>query len=251
MRVTLNGYVVADDDAWLYELFGYRAFGPADVRQALERCPEGETLVVEINSPGGSMFSGFEIYSVLRAAQTPTRAEIQSLAASAASTLMLGCDEVWASPVAQVMIHLPRTVTDGDQGAHRESIQLLDKAASSILAGYEAKCRGKRSREELEQMMASETWLTAQEALEAGLVDGILYQEDTAATLPAQVVNAAGGGIRALAAGGGLPSPAELRSRYEQLTGRPAQREALGQHTGWKPGDWLAQARLDLEKIRF
>ena len=97
-------------------------------------------------------------------------------------------------------------------------------------------------------MMASETWLTAQEALEAGLVEGILYQEETSTPLPAQVVNAVGGGIRALAAGGGLPSPAELRSRYERLTGHPARREPL---TELVHGDWLAQARLDLEKIRF
>ena len=52
MRVTLNGYVVADDDAWLYELFGYHAFGPAEVRQALERLRSIRCSVPPRRPPG-------------------------------------------------------------------------------------------------------------------------------------------------------------------------------------------------------
>ena len=60
-------------------------FDTSTVRQALENNPDGEELVLEVNSYGGSVWSGAEIYSVLRSSKTQTRAEIQSLAASAAS----------------------------------------------------------------------------------------------------------------------------------------------------------------------
>lgn len=218
MRATLNGYVVSDDDLWLYHFFGFSAFSPKDVRDALRDNPEGEELVLEINSPGGSVFAGFEMYSALRAARNVrTVAEVQSLAASAASTMMLGCGRVMLSPVAQVMIHLPSTITDGDVPAHRDSIRVLDSITESILNAYELRCRGKRTRDELERMMERSAWMPAQDALAAGLADGILYADGEAQLLPQNIVNAVGGGIRALAGAGALPDVGDLRARYAQL----------------------------------
>ena len=216
MRTTLNGYVVEDDYLWVYQYYGYGAFSPQTVRDALAACPEGEDLTLEINSPGGSVFAGFEMYSVLRASDRRTVAEVQSLAASAASTLMLGCDRVLLSPVAQVMIHLPSVVTDGDAWDHRDSIRVLESLTESILNAYELRCRGRSSRAELERMMERTTWMSAQEALDAGLADGVLYADGETPIFPSAIVNAVGGGIRALAAsGGGMPSAAELLARWE------------------------------------
>lgn len=242
MRVTLNGYVAADEDIWIYDWYGYPAFGPSTVRQALADNPDGEELVLEVNSYGGSVWAGAEIYSVLRSTQTPTRAEIQSLAASAASYLVAGCNEVWISPVAQMMVHLPATVTDGDRNEHRNSIHLLDSIEASILNAYELKSNGKKTRDELSRMMHAETWLTAQDALDAGLVDGILYQDTVD---PKTIVNAAGG-MRALAGSCGVPDIAKLREEYNkthQSAGDPAEDK-----TDWQAA---AQQRMAIEKIRF
>lgn len=248
MRATLNGYVVADDDVWIYEFFGYSVFSPATVRQAIQDNPDGEELVLELNSPGGSVFAGFEMYSVLRRAQCPTVAEVQSLAASAASTVAVGCDRVLMSPVGQMMIHLPSLCTEGDQGAHQSSIRMLDSVTESILNGYERRCRGRRTREELAQMMAATTWLTAREAVDAGLADGILGEEDP---IPSHVVNAVGGGIRAMAAGG-LPDPEALLARYRAMQ-RPdeTKHEPAGRGPEHHRDDWRARAALDIEKLRF
>ena len=98
MRVTLNGEVISDDWQWVYDYFDIAAFSPGVIRQALRDNPEGEDLVLEINSVGGSVFAGFEIYTLLRGAECPTVAEVQSLAASAASTVMAGCSRVLVSP---------------------------------------------------------------------------------------------------------------------------------------------------------
>lgn len=243
MRVSLNGIVAADDDQEVYDWFGIGAFSPRRVRQALQENPEGEELVLEINSPGGNVWAGDEIYTVLRSAEgVQTRAEIQSLAASSASYLCQGCDTVYISPVAQLMLHLPSTQTSGDRVAHLRSLGMLDRVRESILNAYELRS-GVLDRAALRRMMSSETWLTAQEALDYGLVDGILFQEETVSL---DVVNAAGTGLRALGCGG-IPDIAVLRDEYRRAkaAGRPAP-EAI-EH----PADWRAQARLALEKMRF
>lgn len=220
MRTQLNGYIVADEDAWVYRFFGYLVSSPQDIRKALAENPPGETLTLEVNSPGGSMFAGFEMYSVLRGAECDTEAEVQSLAASAASTAMLGCKRVKATPVAQVMVHNPAVTADGNQYDHYKTAEDLGKFAQSILNAYELKCRGKKTRAELEAMMDAETWLPVQEAVEAGLVDEII---GGGSLLPAQVVNCVGGGLRALCGAGGLPSAAELRAKKAALDAQGAQ----------------------------
>nr|WP_325212925.1 head maturation protease, ClpP-related [uncultured Oscillibacter sp.] len=243
MRISLNGIVAADDDQPIYDCFGIGAFSPRTVRQALADNPEGEELVLEINSPGGSVFAGGEIYSVLRGAgNVRTRAEIQSLAASAASYLCLGCGEVAISPVALMMLHLPATSTQGDRVEHLRSVGLLDGTREAILNAYELRSGGRADRAALRRMMSAETWLTAQEAVELGLADSVLYQEEA---VPQNVMNAAGAGLRALG-GGGVPDIALLRAEYRKAkaAGRPEPPELAAP-------TWQAKARLDLEKIRF
>ena len=109
MRYNLKGTICADEDAPIYRWFGLAAVSPSDIRQALADNPAGEEFVLEINSGGGSVYAGFEMYSLLRGAAVPTRAEVQSLAGSAASVVLAGADVAAASPVGQVMIHLPST----------------------------------------------------------------------------------------------------------------------------------------------
>lgn len=220
MRTQLNGYIVADDDAELYRWFGYAVCCPADIRKAVAENLPGEPLTVEINSPGGSMFAGFEMYSVLRAAPCDTEAEVQSLAASAASIAMVGCGRVRASPVAQVMIHYPAIVSDGDQRDHQKTADTLAQFTQSILNAYELKSAGKRTRAELEAMMAGEAWLPVQEAVSAGLVDEVI---GGAELLAPQVVDCVGGGLRALCGAGGLPSAAELRAKKAALDAQAGQ----------------------------
>ena len=254
MRLTLNGYVVADDDAWLYRWFGYGCFSPATLRDAIARNPAGEELILEINSPGGDVMAGNEMYSVLRSAEgLDVTAEVQSLSASAASYMMLGCRRVMMSPVAQMMIHLPSVNSGGNYHDHEHEAQVLRSIGESILNAYELRCGEHSDRESLRQMMEQETWLCAQDAVTAGLADGILYQEgETPLTIPGSITNAVGGGIRALAlAGGGLPSAAELRAKYEALQGQqPPQDTEKPAEPGLKD-DWRNEARLSIERARF
>ena len=79
MRYSFNGHIVADSDAPILRWWGIPAACPADIRGALAENPEGEEFVLEINSGGGSVFAGFEMYSLLRNASRQgvhTRAEV-------------------------------------------------------------------------------------------------------------------------------------------------------------------------------
>lgn len=225
MRISANGEVIANDWKWLYDWCGYESVCPADIRHALEQIPEGEPLELEINSPGGDVFAGFEIYNLLRAAKCETVAEVQSLAGSAASTMMVACRTVKVSPVAQVMIHLPSTWTAGNQIDHQQATQMLESITESILNGYEAKVNGKTSRDELRKLMENETWLTASRAVELGLADEVLYEEQLGA-MPASFRNSVGATIRHAAGG---HDPAQLLALYEDEV-RSGKRPAVEGH---------------------
>ena len=68
MTIDLSGELIPDDWAELYRAYGYTAgfYCPADVRNAIGNLPEGEELVVEVNSVGGWVDGGAEIYSLLQ-----------------------------------------------------------------------------------------------------------------------------------------------------------------------------------------
>lgn len=239
----MNGYVVPDDDAETYRFFGFGVVSPKDVRQAIADNPAGETLTLEVNSGGGNMFAGYEIYTILKAAGIPTEVEIQSLAGSAMSVAAIGADVVRASPVAQFMIHLPSLRTEGDSTEHKRSLQALNSFKASVLNAYELKCAGKKTRSELDAMLRAETWLPVQDAIAAGFVDGVLYDDE--GVIAAQAVMCAQTGIRALATAGGLPDIAELRARRAAMEpGEPSEK------TPQDSGDALALAKAKLVLLK-
>lgn len=235
MKLVLNGIVSSDDDLWIYEWFGYAAFSPSVVRKALESVAAGDVLIIEVNSPGGSAMAGAEIYSILADAPCQTRAIVQSYAASAASYLILGADEVLCTSPAQLMLHRPSTYTSGNMDDHQMSIQMLESTNEAILNAYEQKCAGKTSREELMTIVENETWLTAQKALELGLIDGI-YDPKKQSIDP-----------RNVAAAFGLPDITVLRSRYGEANKKdPGPKEPPAP----QPTDWRMKAALELEANR-
>lgn len=249
MKFALSGYIASNDDKPVFDFFGLEAVCPRDVRKAVETCPAGETLTVEVNSGGGSVFAGYEMYSIFKAAACPTEGEIQSISGSAASVAMLGLDKVRGTPVAQVMVHLPGTTTEGDRNAHRQSIKVLDSIMESILNAYELKCKGRRTRDELRRMLEAESWMPVQAGVDAGFLDGVLYDEE-GTLLPADIINSVGGGCRALSLAGGVPDLDKLRDAYFKARGVPRADGVTPPEDTDSESQW-AQAALELEKIRY
>lgn len=174
--MNLSGELIPDDWAELYRWFGYENgfYCPADIRDVISQLQPGEELVLEINSIGGSVDDAAEIYSILQKLPNPTRAEIQSLAASAASYFPLACDRVEIALPAQMMIHCASWNVGGNKRDHAWTAKQLDVTDQSILDTYCRKCGDKADRADLERMMEEETYLSAQKCLQLGLVDAII-----------------------------------------------------------------------------
>ena len=212
MIVELYGDVVSDEFDWLYSLFEIPHCCPKNVRDAVKALPEDEDLILEVNSPGGDVWAGFEIYGILQKLGGRTEAHIIAMAASAATTITSACTKVLASPVAQFMIHQPAACAEGflNNESVRQLKNFLDSVKASIINGYVVKSGGKASRKTFEKLVDKETFMPIQDAIELGLVDGYLDVDQEAEELLS-----AGGGLRLNNAAGGSPGVEALLERYE------------------------------------
>lgn len=216
MILNLSGELIPDDWAELYREFGFQAgfYCPGDVRNALSNLPDGEELTLNINSIGGSVDCAAEIYSMIETATNPTRAVIQSLAASAASYMIQSCDRVEIHLPAQMMIHLASSGARGNKHAMSRAAQMLDSCDRSILSVYVRKSAGKTDEATLEQLMESETYLTSSDALAYGLVDAIVGAEPESGA-PMVAASAFNNTVRAMRT---LPDIQDLIARREEKT---------------------------------
>lgn len=172
-RHRLSGNVMDNNNARIYRYFGFsNVCCPDDVRTALE-ADEDDEIVFELNSGGGSVYAGFEMYGLIASSDKKVTAEIQSIAGSAMSVVAAACDTVLMSAVANIMIHRSSiSHTGGNSERLRQHVQMLDTIDESILNAYEKKAGDKSTRTKLRHMMENETFLTGQEAIECGLADG-------------------------------------------------------------------------------
>lgn len=174
--VTVNGDIICNDLKWVYDWLEYESCCPADIRKAAaELTGESEELKVIINSPGGDVQAGQEIYSILKDIKNPVTINVQSMAASAASMIAMAGDTVKMSPVALLMIHNASTCTSGDYRDMQHTADVLQTVNTAIMQAYIAKTG--KTEDELRDMMDRETWLTANQCLENGFADEIIKDE--------------------------------------------------------------------------
>lgn len=214
ITLRLCGELISDDWAELYRWFGIESgfYCPADIRAAIDKLKPSEELVLEINSVGGHVDAAAEIYAALEKLPNPTKAEIQSLAASAASYFILACKRVEISLAAQMMIHCGSWGVGGNKFDHLWAAQQLDETDNTILDVYCRKC-GEHRREELKELMDAESYLSARRCLELGLVDAIIGDVPEEGT-PALVASIHSNTVRAMRT---LPDIEDLRSRRQTM----------------------------------
>ena len=174
--VTVNGDIICNDMKWIYDWLEYESCCPADVKNVIaELTDENEELKVIINSPGGDVQAGQEIYSILKDIKNPVTINVQSMAASAASMIAMAGDTVKMSPVALLMIHNASTCTSGDYRDMQHTADVLQTVNTAIMQAYIAKTG--KTEDELREMMDKETWLTANQCIEHGFADEIINDE--------------------------------------------------------------------------
>ena len=128
-------------------------------------------LTVRINSVGGSVFDGLAIYNILRSHKGYVNVKIEGIAASIASIIALGGDNIEMAENGFFMIHNPFGNSFGDSEEMRKTADLLDKIKKELVSVY-AK-QSSLTEAKIQDMMDEETWLTSQEALEMGFVHTI------------------------------------------------------------------------------
>ena len=153
-------------------------------------------IVININSPGGSVFTGQQIASYIKSSKIYTECQIGALCASIATVIACACDKVIMPSNAIWLSHSPISGQGGNAHDLRKMANFLDKIEETILNIYEDKCGGKKTRDELRAIITGEdndgqgTWLDAYECLEIGFIDEVSHSLAIAAkyTGPSNVI---------------------------------------------------------------
>lgn len=161
-------YDEISDSPW----YGY---GAQDLVDALGEV-KAKTLNVHLNSPGGSVFTGFAIYSGLVSWAERKSAKINVVidgwAASIASVIAMAGDHISIGEHAAYMVHSPWSWCVGDSEAMRAEADILDELEETIIDIYVARTNG--DREEITAWVKNETWMKGKLAVERGFADEII-----------------------------------------------------------------------------
>lgn len=176
MKIDVKGAIIDNDDQWIYDWFEIEATSPKKVSDLIKQTENNEDLEVEINSGGGSVFAGSEIYTTLKSYKGNVTTKIVGLAASAASVVAMAGDRILITPTGQIMIHNASGAFGGDYRDMEKGAEILKNVNAAISNAYRIKTG--LSNEELLNMMNKETWLTAQQALDNKFVDEIMFTDD-------------------------------------------------------------------------
>jgi ATP-dependent Clp protease protease subunit len=173
----IDGEIVAEP-GWFT---GPDACIASDFRKALKGV---KNVTVHINSPGGDVIAGAEIYSALREhsmnGEGTVTVIVTGIAASAASIIAMAGDRILMHPVAYMMIHNPWTVAMGDAKELRKAAKVLDVIAEGLITTYQA--RTGKDKDQLEKMLENETWMSAATCVEEGFADEIYGAAGSAGT---------------------------------------------------------------------
>lgn len=132
---------------------------------------KADTIHLRVNSPGGSVFAARAMEQAIREHDAKIVAHIDGVAASAASFLVMAADEIVMAPGALMMIHKAWTFSMGNASDLMDTAALLEKIDGTLAATYAQ--RSGQDVETIANMMAAETWFTAEEAVSLGLADAV------------------------------------------------------------------------------
>ncbi|RXI57249.1 Clp protease ClpP [Clostridium tetani] len=193
-KINVKGSIVNNEDKFIYDWFDIEATSPKDIEDAIEKA-NGEDLEIYVNSGGGSVFAGSEIYTSLKDYKGNSIVKIVGIAGSAASVIAMAGKKIIMSPTAQIMVHNVSCRSAGDYRDMQHKAEILENASKAIANAYMLKTGLKQ--EELLNLMDKETWLNAQQAKEYNFIDEIMFDEGNKLTnsinnspvLPHEVIN--------------------------------------------------------------
>ena len=133
-----------------------------------------DPITIYINSPGGSISSGFAIYDVMNKIKCPVHTMVMGIAASMAAFILCSGSRGnrYALPNASIMIHQPKGAVEGqaaDVEIYAKRLVDLREELYKIMA----KNTG-MSYEEMAYACERDNYLTPKKAVEMGFIDKII-----------------------------------------------------------------------------
>lgn len=137
-------------------------------------------IIIIINCPGGDVFSGFAIYDVMRAISAPVITLVTGFAASMGSIIMLGAKKGkrYATKNSKVLIHQPLIAGVFEGRATDIEIQAkeIQETKDRIIKLYVEETG--QSKDKIAKDIEVDYWMTAELAVEYGLIDKIINTLD-------------------------------------------------------------------------
>lgn len=175
MKIDVTGVIVDNDTATFYDWFDMNYTSPNKVTDALAEA-DGDDVEVNIASNGGDVFAASQIYTAFKSYSGKVTVNITGLAASAASVIAMAGDQINMAPTAQMMIHQVWTGAQGNADDMRSIADSLDEADKSIVNAY--RLRTGLGADEIMDLLAKETWMSATTALDKGFIDSIMFVDE-------------------------------------------------------------------------
>jgi ATP-dependent protease ClpP protease subunit len=139
----------------------------------LDELGDIKRLNIHINCLGGDAFTAQAIHSIIGAHSAKTTSYIDGVAASAATLIACAADEVIARYNTSYMVHYPWAMSIGNAEVMRKAAEDLDQLTIPIVNVYKEQVKGKIDEDKIRELMANETWMSADEALKHGFVDKV------------------------------------------------------------------------------
>lgn len=176
-QVDIYGEIVDSNKDW--GMVDETVFGAKELKAELSKIENVKQIDIFINSPGGSVFAGQAIYSMLKRFPAKKTVYIDGIAASAASFIAMVGDEIIMPKNSMMMIHKPWTLAIGNSDEIMKVAEVLDQIEKTMLAVYEEKTG--LTQEVIKDLLQKETWMTAEEAVANGFATKIEDEKNVVA----------------------------------------------------------------------
>nr|DAL42108.1 MAG TPA_asm: Putative ATP dependent Clp protease [Caudoviricetes sp.] len=175
--VNLRGPLIPSDVKWVYDFFEIESICPNDISKAIDEASEkSDSIIFRINSTGGCVSVGADIYEMIRSSDIETEARIVGDCCSAATYIACAADKATMSPLAQYMIHRCSVSASGNSSDFAVVLQMLNETDRAIASAYAMKTG--MSEEEIIELMNKETFMNAQTAKKLGFIDSVLFENE-------------------------------------------------------------------------
>jgi ATP-dependent protease ClpP protease subunit len=161
-------------EVYIYDNIGAFGVTAKDFTQEIQQI-NTPSIDLHFNCNGGEVFDGVAIYTAIKNHKSHVVGIVDGVAASAASFILMACDEIVMEKMARLMIHDARgAVYDNPQGV-KEFYELLDQISDTIAQSYADRAGG--TKQSWRKKMSTDAWFDAQQAVKAGLADRVADQD--------------------------------------------------------------------------